>query len=65
MNTITIPQTKFNLLEKRATLYEKFLRSLPERRWGIEDYSGKRVREFMREDRLNPKLRSQLKKLID
>lgn len=64
MAVITLPQTTFQSLKKRAELYDVFLRTLPERRWGIEEYSPQRLKEFTREDRIDPKTRSRLRKLL-
>lgn len=63
MNTVTIPKSKFEMLEKRASLYETILRQLPEYRWGIEKYSQKRIQGFMGKDRLDQKTRARLKKI--
>lgn len=64
MNTITLPKAKFDILQKRASLYEAILRFLPERKWGIEEYSPKRIREFMSEDKIDRKTRSRVKKIL-
>lgn len=65
MNTVTIPKSRFEMLEKRASLYENILRQLPEYRWGIEKYSQKRIQGFMRQDRLDQKMRARLKKIVN
>lgn len=64
MPTILIPKTEYDMLRKRASLYETMLRRLPERKWGIERYSERRIREFMREDRVSKQVRSRLRKLL-
>jgi len=64
METITIPKTKYEILEKRASLYEKVFRFLPERIFGTEMYSKKRIREFLKEDRLDRKTRGRLERLL-
>lgn len=64
MATVTISKTQFDILKKRASLYEAILKALPERKWGIEEYSPARIREFIRQDRLNQKTRARLKKIL-
>jgi len=60
MTTITIPKAEFNILKKRASLYDALLQALPERRWGIEKYSSVRLKEFARSDRLGKRTRRRL-----
>jgi len=64
MSTITLPKAEFDILKKRAFLYEAILRFLPERKWGIENYTSKRIREFMRQDRIDRKTYPRVKKLL-
>lgn len=64
MNTITISKSKFDILMKRASLYEAILRFIPERKWGIEEYSSKRIKEFMRQDRIDRKTRTRIHKFL-
>ena len=64
MATITVLKTKYEILEKRASLYEKILCSLKERRFGVEEYSQKRLKEFMSQDKINKNTQSRLKKLL-
>ncbi|MBI3335279.1 MAG: hypothetical protein HY001_02165 [Candidatus Portnoybacteria bacterium] len=64
MTTMTLPKTKYEMLKQRAALYQQALRTLPELKWGIEEYSFKRVKEFMRQDRIDKKTQGQLKKLL-
>lgn len=64
MSTITLPKSKFDILKKRASLYEAILRFIPEHKWGVEEYSSKRMKEFMREDRLGQKTRSRINKFL-
>lgn len=64
MSLITLPKSKYDLLQKRASLYEAILRALPERKWGIEEYSDARIREFLREDRLDKKATARIKKIL-
>lgn len=65
MNTVTLSRNQYAILKKRASLYEAILRTLPERRWGIEKYSSRRIQESMRQDRLDKKTYSRLKKLLN
>jgi len=64
MNTVTISKAKFDLLERRSKLYTRVIRKLPERKWGIEEYSSPRIEEFMRVDKLNKKTRERLEKML-
>jgi len=64
METITLPKIKYEILKKRASLYEKIFRFLPEKIFGTEIYSKKRIKEFLKEDRLDKKTRSRLQKLL-
>lgn len=65
MASITIPKNKYEILRRKASLYEAILRALPERRWGVEDYSPQRISEFARKDRLDEKTRLRLKKILN
>jgi len=64
METITLPKTKYEILKKRASLYERVFRFLPAKTFGTEIYSQKRLKEFRKEDRLDRKTRDRLKKLL-
>lgn len=64
MNTITLPKTKYNILRKQASLYEEIFRYLPERIFGTEIYSQKRVKEFLKEDKIDKKTKDRLEKLL-
>ena len=64
MKTVTLPKTKYEILKKRASLYEKIFRYLPERIFGTEIYSKKRIKEFLKEDRLDKKTKNRLQKLL-
>lgn len=64
METVTLPKTKYEILKKQASLYEKIFRFLPERIFGTEIYSEKRIKEFLKEDRLDKKTRSRLERLL-
>lgn len=64
MTVVTITKSKLTTLEKRASLYEKVLKSFRERRWDTETYSEKRILEFLKEDALDKKMQARLKKLL-
>ena len=64
MNTVTLPKTEYESLKKKASLYEKVFRFISRQNFGIESYSDKQVREFMKEDRLDVKTREKLEKLL-
>jgi hypothetical protein len=64
METITLPKTKYEILKKQASLYEEIFKYLPERIFGTEIYSKKRIKEFLREDKLDKNTRSRLGKLL-
>jgi hypothetical protein len=61
METVTLPKTKYEILKKQASLYEKIFRYSPERIFGTEIYSKKRIKEFLKEDKLDRKTRGCLK----
>lgn len=52
MATITLPKTEYETLKRQASLCEEIFRYLPERVFGIENYSKKRINEFLKEDKL-------------
>lgn len=63
METVTLPKTKYEILKKQASLYEEIFRYLPERIFDTETYSKKRIREFLKEDKLDKK-RGRFEKLL-
>ena len=64
MSTVTIPKKEYEELLTQADLYEMLLRKIPIKKWGIELYGSERVREFMREDRLDTKTTTRIKKIL-
>jgi hypothetical protein len=64
MQTVTLPKTKYEVLKKQASLYEEIFRFLPERIFGMEIYSWKRLQEFRKEDRLDKKTKIRLDKIL-
>ncbi|MBI2552225.1 hypothetical protein HYW17_02945 [Candidatus Uhrbacteria bacterium] len=63
-STVTLPKSRYEILKRRATLYNEMLRFIPELRWGIEEYSEKRIREFAKMDRIDRATRARLEKLL-
>lgn len=63
METITLPKTKYEILEKKAKLYSWLLQK-EEKRFPIEIYSAKRIREFLKEDGLNIKAQNRFKAIF-
>lgn len=64
MIMITVPKTQYELLKKRSSLYQVMLRSLSRRKWGIEEYTSDRIREFMDNDQLDLKTAARLKRIL-
>jgi hypothetical protein len=60
MTTVTISKNKYETLKKQASLYEKLLKPVSKQKWPLEDYSEKRIREFMRADKIDRKNASRL-----
>lgn len=63
-STITLPKAQYEILKKRASLYTEMLRFVPELRWGIEEYSEPRIREFLKTDQMDRATRVRLEKLL-
>jgi len=64
METVTLPKTKYEILKKQASLYEKIFRYSPERIFGTEVYSKKRIKELLKKEKLDKKTRNRLIKLL-
>lgn len=64
METVIVPKTKYEILKKQASLYKEIFRFLPERFFGIEIYSQRRLKEFQKEDKLDKRIRSRLQKIL-
>ena len=64
MSTVTLQKTEYEDLKKKASLYEKVFRFISKQNFGIESYSDKRVKELMKEDRIDAKTRQKLEKLL-
>ncbi len=64
MKTITLPKSKYEILKKQASLYEKIFKYLPERVFGAEIYSKKRIREFLKENKIDKTTKSRLERLL-
>lgn len=65
MQNITLPKTKYEVLKKKASLYEKVFKFIPEKIFGTESYSSNRIKEFLKEDRLDKKTVKRLEKLLN
>lgn len=63
-STVTLPKTQYEIIKKRASLYNEMLRFIPELRWGIEEYSEQRIREFIKTDQIGSATRARLKKVL-
>ena len=64
METITLPKIEYEIIEKKASLYEKIFRFLPQKFFGTELYSDIRIEEFLKEDKINQKTKNRLDKLL-
>ncbi len=64
METITLPKTKYEIIEKKASLYEKIFRFLPKRFFGIESYSDEQISQFLKEDKIDKEMKNRLNKLL-
>jgi len=63
-STVTLPKTQYEIIKKRASLYTEMLRFVPELRWGIEEYSEDRIREFMKTDQIDRATHARFKKVL-
>lgn len=64
METVTLPKIKYDIVEKKAFLYEKIFKSLPKRLFGVESYSSEQIKEFIKEDRIDKKTKNSLNKIL-
>ena len=60
MTVVTVPKKEYEDLRQKASLYEVLLRSAPDKVFGIEMYSKARLREFLKEDRVDRKTREKI-----
>ena len=60
-----MPKKEYETLKRKASLYEQVFRRIPERTFGIERYSPKRIREFMTADRIRKDAAKRLKKVLN
>ena len=65
MQNITLPKTKYEVLKKKASLYEEVFKFIPEKIFGTESYSDNRIKEFSKEDRLDKKTIKRLEKILN
>jgi len=64
MKTVTLPKTKYEILKKQASLYEAVLRYPLKPNSRVEEYSSRRVKEFLREDRIDKQTKARIKRLL-
>lgn len=64
MNVVTLPKTKYEILEKKAALYEKFFKKIAEMVFEIEYYSPKRMQKFLKEDKISKATRQKIEKVL-
>ncbi len=65
MSTVTLPKKEYEMLKRKASLYEQVFRRISERTFGVERYSSKRIREFMAADRIPKDAAKRLKKVLN
>ena len=65
MTTITLPKSQYELLKKRSSLYEALLRSFSKSKRGVEEYTPERIREFMDNDQVDPKIMIRIKRILN
>ena len=65
MKSITLPKIEYETLRKKAFLYERVFKFMPERIFGVESYSKNRIKEFLKEDQIDKKTVKCLEKLLD
>jgi len=63
MATITIPKKQYDTLRRQASLYRSVLKK-EEGLFPMELYSSSRLKEFLREDVVDPKLRNKVIRLL-
>lgn len=59
-----MPKIQYETLKKRASLYERVFKLVPEKFFPTEKYSQKRIKDFLREDGLDKKTRERLEKIL-
>lgn len=64
METVIIPKKKYEDLERQATLYQKLLKRVQEEFFPIEKYTPRRLRQFLKEDRVSSKIAKATRKLL-
>ncbi|OGI91888.1 hypothetical protein A3A09_00425 [Candidatus Nomurabacteria bacterium RIFCSPLOWO2_01_FULL_42_20] len=64
MSTIILPKIKYEVLEKKANLYDRFFKRIARSFFETEDYSAARIREFMKEDKLSKKTSAKIRKIL-
>ena len=64
MAVITLSKTKYEILEKKAALYEKFFKKIAEMIFETEDYSPKRIQGFLKEDKISKITKQKIEKIL-
>jgi len=64
MSTITLPKTEYEILRRKASLYEQIFSFMPKRFLETEDYSRERIKEFLEQDKINKETKRRLKSLL-
>ena len=64
MNTITLPRIKYNVLEKKATLYDRFFKRMSNTFFEVENYSPTRISEFLSQDKISSKTLKRVSKIL-
>ena len=64
MTTVTISKKDYLILEKRAALYSRILKSVEKEAFPTENYSLARMKEFLREDKLSSRLRAKANRIL-
>ena len=64
MGVITLSKTKYEILEKKAALYEKFFKKMAEMVFETEDYSSRRIQEFLKEDKVSKATKQKIEKIL-
>lgn len=65
MDTVTIPKVQYQQLKRKASLYEVIFKFLPEKVFGIENYSSARIREFLNEDKVDTETKEIVKGILE
>ncbi len=64
MKCVNVAKDQYEVLKQKASLYDAFLKSSPERICGIESYTPQRIKEFLRWDQLDKSTAKRLKHIF-